>query len=66
MRALRDFNMPKIVTDDKSIFLRLIGDLFPRIECESKTDPEFKKFVTMTVKNDMGLVAEDLFVTKVV
>jgi dynein heavy chain len=29
MRALRDFNMPKIVTDDKPIFLRLIGDLFP-------------------------------------
>jgi dynein heavy chain len=34
MRALRDFNMPKIVTDDKPIFSRLIGDLFPRIECE--------------------------------
>lgn len=45
MRALRDFNMPKIVTDDKPIFLRLIGDLFPRIECEPKTDPDFKKSV---------------------
>ncbi len=32
MRALRDFNTPKIVTDDKPIFLRLIGDLFPKIE----------------------------------
>lgn len=30
MRALRDFNMPKIVTDDKVIFLKLIGDLFPK------------------------------------
>ena len=29
MRALRDFNLPKIVTDDKPIFLRLISDLFP-------------------------------------
>lgn len=29
MRALRDFNIPKIVTDDKPIFLRLIQDLFP-------------------------------------
>ena len=27
MRALRDFNIPKIVTDDKPIFLRLIGDI---------------------------------------
>lgn len=66
MRALRDFNMPKIVTDDKPIFLRLIGDLFPKVECESKTDPDFKKLVTDTVKRDMGLVAEELFVLKVV
>jgi dynein heavy chain, axonemal len=36
MRALRDFNLPKITTDDKPIFVRLIGDLFP------KMDPELK------------------------
>lgn len=30
MRALRDFNLPKIVIDDKPIFLGLINDLFPR------------------------------------
>jgi len=36
MRALRDFNIPKIVTDDKPIFLLLIGDLFPKAEAESK------------------------------
>lgn len=66
MRALRDFNMPKIVTDDKAIFLRLIDDLFPKVECESKTDPDFKKLVTDTVKRDMGLVAEELFILKVV
>lgn len=66
MRALRDFNMPKIVTDDKPIFLRLIGDLFPKIECESKTDPDFKKIVQDAVKKDMGLVAEELFCLKVV
>jgi dynein heavy chain len=32
MRALRDFNIPKIVTDDKPIFLRLIEDLFPGVK----------------------------------
>jgi len=42
MTALRDFNIPKIVTDDKPIFLRLIGDLFPRMEPRTKTDPELK------------------------
>jgi len=31
MRGLRDFNIPKIVYDDRSIFLGLIGDLFPGI-----------------------------------
>lgn len=66
MRALRDFNLPKIVTDDKPIFTRLIADLFPKVECEPKTDPDFKKVVQDTTKIDMGLVAEELFVLKVV
>lgn len=67
MRALRDFNLPKIVTDDKAIFLRLIADLFPKILIESKTDPEFKKAVIETAKNDLGLQTnEDTFVMKVI
>lgn len=36
MRALRDFNMPKIVTDDKVIFRKLIGDLFPKHDPPTK------------------------------
>jgi dynein heavy chain len=36
MRALRDFNLPKIVTDDKPIFVRLIEDLFPNAKPEKK------------------------------
>ncbi|KAJ8313224.1 hypothetical protein KUTeg_009222, partial [Tegillarca granosa] len=31
MRALRDFNIPKIVTDDMPVFMGLIGDLFPAL-----------------------------------
>jgi dynein heavy chain len=31
MRGLRDFNWPKIVVEDRQIFLGLINDLFPRI-----------------------------------
>lgn len=31
MRALRDFNWPKIIVDDRQIFLGLIKDLFPGI-----------------------------------
>ena len=66
MRALRDFNLPKIVTDDKMIFTGLIQDLFPKDECDPKTNPDFKKIVVETVKKDMGLVAEELFVLKVI
>jgi dynein heavy chain len=36
MKALRDFNIPKIVTDDKNIFIKLIEDLFPGIKYISK------------------------------
>lgn len=36
MRALREFNLPKIVTDDKPIFLRLIDDLFPGVDYVQK------------------------------
>ena len=45
MRALRDFNWPKIIVDDRSIFKGLIDDLFPGIEAESKTDYNFFKDV---------------------
>lgn len=36
MRALRDFNWPKIIVDDRQIFLGLIRDLFPGIDAEPK------------------------------
>jgi dynein heavy chain, axonemal len=45
MRALRDFNMPKIVTDDKIIFVKLIEDLFPNLNPPTKLNPELKKLV---------------------
>jgi dynein heavy chain len=32
MRALRDFNIPKIVTDDMPVFIGLISDLFPALD----------------------------------
>jgi len=58
--------MPKIVTDDKPIFLALIGDLFPKIEIESKIDVELKKLVFKTAKEDLGFLPEEAFALKVV
>lgn len=43
MRALRDFNIPKIVTDDLPVFMGLIGDLFPALEVPRKRDLNFEK-----------------------
>lgn len=64
MRALRDFNVPKIVTDDMPVFMGLIGDLFPALDVPRKRDMDFEKFVKQSVL-DLKLQAEDNFVLKV-
>ena len=65
MRALRDFNLPKIVSYDRNIFMGLINDLFPNIVVESKTNPTLKEAVQeMTLKNKKQ--AEEAFVLKCV
>nr|PIL99668.1 dynein heavy chain family protein [Toxoplasma gondii COUG] len=65
MRALRDFNIAKITTDDKPIFLRLIEDLFPGIQAPSKRDAQLWKAVTNVTKKQK-LQAEEQFVLKCV
>uniref|UniRef100_A0A8B9TAI3 Dynein heavy chain 9, axonemal n=1 Tax=Anas platyrhynchos TaxID=8839 RepID=A0A8B9TAI3_ANAPL len=65
MRSLRDFNIPKIVTDDVPVFMGLIGDLFPTLDVPRKRDLNFESFVRQAVL-DLRLQAEDNFVLKVV
>uniref|UniRef100_A0A096MH56 Dynein axonemal heavy chain 17 n=1 Tax=Poecilia formosa TaxID=48698 RepID=A0A096MH56_POEFO len=65
MRALRDFNIPKIVTEDMPVFLGLIGDLFPSLEVPRKTDLDFEKHVKQSIL-DLKLQPDDSFVLKVV
>uniref|UniRef100_A0A8C5P182 Dynein, axonemal, heavy chain 9 n=1 Tax=Jaculus jaculus TaxID=51337 RepID=A0A8C5P182_JACJA len=65
MRSLRDFNIPKIVTDDVPVFLGLIGDLFPALDVPRRRDLNFEALVRKAVL-DMKLQAEDNFVLKVV
>jgi dynein heavy chain, axonemal len=64
MRALRDFNIPKIVTDDLPIFMGLIGDLFPALDVPRKRDLEFEKVIKDAVAQ-LHLQSEDSFVLKV-
>ena len=49
MRALRDFNLPKIVSDDRPVFMGLIGDLFPALDVPRKRDMDFEKAVNEAI-----------------
>ena len=45
MRALRDMNLPKFVFEDVPLFLGLIGDLFPGLDCPRVRYPKFNDAV---------------------
>jgi len=45
LRALRDFNIPKIVADDLDIFFGLLGDLFPGIDVPRKRDERMEQII---------------------
>ena len=42
-RALRDFNIPKILSQDMVIFTGLLQDLFPAVDPPRKRDIDFEK-----------------------
>ncbi len=65
IRALRDFNTPKIITDDLPIFMGLISDLFPSLDVPRKRDLEFEKLIKETTIG-LKLQPEDGFILKVV
>ena len=65
MRALRDFNLPKIAFADLDIFFGLLGDLFPKVEIPRKRDMDFEKVIGQCVA-DAQLFPDEEFVLKVV
>jgi len=66
MRALRDFNLPKLVDEDKPIFRELIGDLFPGLgNTERKFDQKLQEAI-VSVAGQRGLQADETFVLKAV
>lgn len=64
MRALRDFNIPKINSDDLPIFLGLIGDLFPALDVPRKRCFEFEKLIQKSAF-DLKFQPEESFLLKV-
>jgi len=65
LRALRDFNIPKIVQDDIPVFFGLLGDLFPGIDVPRKRDMHFEGVITK-VAEESGMYADPEFILKIV
>uniref|UniRef100_A0A4X2M255 AAA+ ATPase domain-containing protein n=1 Tax=Vombatus ursinus TaxID=29139 RepID=A0A4X2M255_VOMUR len=65
MRALRDFNLPKIVTDDVPVFMGLISDLFPALDVPRKREIQFEQTVRQSTL-ELCLQPEESFILKVV
>ncbi len=65
MRALRDFNVPKIITDDVPIFMSLVQDLFPMLDAPRQQDYNFEIEVRMAAA-DLKLQPEENFILKVI
>jgi dynein heavy chain len=65
MRALRDFNTPKIVAAGRIIFFGLLGDFFTGIDPPRSIDEELEKFITQACEQT-GLNPDPMFHLKVV
>ncbi|KAJ8284497.1 hypothetical protein COCON_G00033470 [Conger conger] len=59
MRALRDMNLPKFVFEDVPLFLGLISDLFPGLDCPRVRYPSFNDAVEQTLKDHQYLMLDD-------
>jgi dynein heavy chain len=58
MRALRDMNSPKFVFEDVPLFLGLIGDLFPALDCPRVLQKSLKNAVIEELEKE-GLKHND-------
>jgi dynein heavy chain len=65
MRALRDFNIPKIVREDEVIFFGLLGDLFPGLDPPRKRDESLESYVNQACEK-LGNNPDETFCLKVV
>ena len=52
MRALRDMNLPKFVFEDVPLFLGLISDLFPGLDCPRVRYPNFNDAVEAVLEDN--------------
>uniref|UniRef100_A0A8C9FK68 Dynein heavy chain hydrolytic ATP-binding dynein motor region domain-containing protein n=1 Tax=Pavo cristatus TaxID=9049 RepID=A0A8C9FK68_PAVCR len=58
MRALRDMNLPKFVFEDVPLFLGLISDLFPGLDCPRVRYPDFNDAVEQVLEEGGYIVVQ--------
>ena len=56
MRALRDMNLPKFIFEDVPLFLGLIKDLFPGLDCPRVRYPDFNDAVEKALRDKCYIV----------
>lgn len=56
MRALRDMNLPKFVFEDVPLFLGLISDLFPGLDCPRVRYPTFNDAVEQILQENNYII----------
>ncbi|XP_064550918.1 dynein axonemal heavy chain 10 [Drosophila montana] len=59
MRVLRDMNFPKFIFEDVPLFLGLIKDLFPGIDCPRIGYPDFNAATRQVLVNDGYILLPD-------
>lgn len=59
MRALRDMNLPKFIFEDVPLFLGLINDLFPGMDCPRVRYPQLND----VVENDLEVCMVSIYIT---
>eukprot|EP01135_Chromosphaera_perkinsii_P002697 Nk52_evm65s226 gene=Nk52_evmTU65s226 len=59
MRALRDMNLPKFIFEDVPLFLGLISDLFPGLDCPRVEYPKFNRAVEESLTEQNYLLIPD-------
>ena len=59
MRALRDMNLPKFVFEDVPLFLGLISDLFPGLQCPRVRYADFNDAVESSLQENRFSILPD-------
>lgn len=59
MRALRDMNLPKFIFEDVPLFLGLISDLFPGLDCPRVRYPNFNDAVEQNFVDNNYVLLND-------